>query len=169
VSRIDHSPFTDSVKPASPSRCARSQLTAHSAVDSPLGHDPVPRLQRTLGIEGPQHRAQRVPGVVGVHVVGHVDTVHHQSLDEAVDVDIGELRVEHLHPGEVGVAEQRPPQVDPPEHRIAQVLTLELARLVLRFITHSAIVADHHPGHEGPSARRPPVTPGDVPRRGSRS
>ena len=31
VSRIDHSPFTDSVNPASPSRSARSQLTAHSA------------------------------------------------------------------------------------------------------------------------------------------
>lgn len=63
-----------------------------------------------------------------MHVLGDVDAVDGDVVDESVDVDVHHPGVRDRHVCQVHVAKGRLAEVDPPEHRVAEILSLELLR-----------------------------------------
>ena len=97
-----------------------------SAVDRgcPSGIERVQRGAQAGDVGRAQHAAQRIPRVVLVDVGGDIDPVDDEPVDQPVDVDEPDV----LHPctGQVDVAQRRLRQIDAPEDRLAEILSLEL-------------------------------------------
>jgi hypothetical protein len=119
-----------------------------------------PRRAHAARVRCAQHRPQRIPGIVFVHVRGHVDAVDHDRVDQSVDVDVGQPGSLDARVGQVDVAEERPTEVHAPEGRARQIPVFERLghddRSFHRTAAHTLLDPHAYPGiAESARPRRP--------------
>ena len=97
----------------------------------PARGDHAPRRAHPFGIRGLHQRPFRIDASeLGTHVRRDVDAVDLHAIEQAVDIDVDQPHVGHLHVRQVRALNPRVGQIDLSEPRAAQVGAFEVRHAV---------------------------------------